>query len=1052
MGWSTNRFGTVMMNGRVTCDVPGVLKDGVVTAAAAINAGFLNTATNVTDFANLVWTVDYVSPTTGRSYPNCSITSVVHDSVVTEAVTQVDTMIAGATLDVRFRLKWATSGNPVKNAIVSTTAPGISGGSVATTLKVIDADNGIYAHTVTINTTATSIQLTPRWTYPDSANQYTGTSLTLPVSTPLTVTVPMIGRSSYGPVPAPATSTFVAVINPGEKNLRPDAKLVSVAGNSYMTATGTVNLDPYESGIYRVPVSSPSNAAGSTNETPLLNTPASQVFTFSKGGTTYTYNGSIPMVPMAIPVTSVTELTTMGGEIELTVMAGLNSSSDPYYPIATGVVTTWALYGMDGEVITGTGGLNRYTTDGKVVVNIPAIPKLRRATLQVQMGGYYSTTNRYWNVAFQDIDVKEVYTSTVVNNMIPVGTPSTVTFSLNAPAGVTYSNPTVNIVTNPWTTSSALTDNGDGTYSITVTPSKETGARTIRLDVIQGGVTYSHGVQFTAYDDGIATLKFDATADIFGTTTGLFSLVDRSGNLLPWRLSGTSGNAIDRTKLLLSMPTATVGTTRTFTENLDLRLLTISSQPVVNTASVDSEEGTWSADVVNPLTKRIHKLTAKSTIHTAITTTWVDDSSWRPIVGNPTDVRLKIVYASGKPVTNAVYLASAPHTVEIAGSATWAPSLKAIDAANGIYAGTITPLATRQGVIFLKFGVGSSTKVNKSVTRFSYGTIGATAYIPAMNNFTRTVSIKLVDMNGAIITDAVVTNIAAGDKIDASSGSWPCVDTSLGMYYVQIVSTGRGPTTQLYSDKVLVTYTRGGVVTTAYMDVKIYHLNAKVVMPSNLTTDAAADTLPAGTKQDGTKMTETTGYVYGTAYCTMDYNSVFQSGAPYLNPTNLTVNQTFTIVRPVGLANVDLVLQSQQTNYVIWSEPFRMVPGAFYYRYTPYNWQWHNLAYATGKNYIGAQVLPNLEVLFTDQANNPITGLRITAATGTTLQPADRGTDWSTSLVPKTDGSDGKYLVKWYTPEYMGNHWQSTTITITVVSDQMPTPTDLTLSLYLATN
>ena len=54
------------------------------------------------------------------------------------------------------------------------------------------------------------------------------------------------------------------------------------------------------------------------------------------------------------------------------------------------------------------------------------------------------------------------------------GQPTTLTFSLVAPSGVTYSSPAVSVEENPWATSSALTDNGDGTYSITITPDRET--------------------------------------------------------------------------------------------------------------------------------------------------------------------------------------------------------------------------------------------------------------------------------------------------------------------------------------------------------------------------------------------------------------------------------------------------------------------------------------------------------------------------------------------------------------------------------------------------
>ena len=71
------------------------------------------------------------------------------------------------------------------------------------------------------------------------------------------------------------------------------------------------------------------------------------------------------------------------------------------------------------------------------------------------------------------------------------GQSTTLTFSLVAPPGVTYLSPVVTVEENPWATSSVLTDNGNGTYSITITPDREANTQ-IRLKAVQDGKTYYH--------------------------------------------------------------------------------------------------------------------------------------------------------------------------------------------------------------------------------------------------------------------------------------------------------------------------------------------------------------------------------------------------------------------------------------------------------------------------------------------------------------------------------------------------------------------------------
>lgn len=388
---------TSLRNPRVSSSIPSALKTTTPTLSGSGLYNFVGTvATNMVDFATLTWLVDFVSPSTGHLYKDIPFVSVVHDVATVQQVTQVDPILNGKKVDVRFQLKWTSSGNPVTNAQY-VAAHTVVGGTADATLKVIDAINGIYAVSVTPDNTATSMTITPRWTYPNSTGTYIGTAFQVTVVPPVVITQRMF-VSSNGSYTQPMTLK----IDP-TAGLMGSWNLINITQtNGFVAWSGTATPFDATDRLYRITMSSRVQAPNF----PANFTPVSEAATatFSDGTNTIAYPITIQYNTAGARITAMGSLTTAGGEFVVTPEV---ISSGSYAPSAA-VIASWLIQGRNGEALSGIGGDNTYTADGKFRINVPAGVEMKNAQVFV-------FANNGNNIAYvgSDFAVQLVYGTTI---------------------------------------------------------------------------------------------------------------------------------------------------------------------------------------------------------------------------------------------------------------------------------------------------------------------------------------------------------------------------------------------------------------------------------------------------------------------------------------------------------------------------------------------------------------------------------------------------------------------------------------------------------------
>ena len=657
LGWDLS---VALKNLRVTSSVPGALKTTpAASMVASGNTVYGKASTNLVDYAMITWTVDVLGRETGHTYPDVSWTSVIHDSAVATHIPPDEPYIRGMTYDVKYKLTWLTSGNPVTMGM---TAPA--------DMKPIDAPNGIYAVPNVVMNAAT-VTVTPKWSFENSRNQYTGTPFTITPVNALTSTLPAYQVAPNGSVTTKQYSNLGIKVSPSAGLA--GATIEGWADNAvFVGATKTITAK--EDNLYLVPMT---QKAGTTTPVTGAWTPGPKPVSinFKKDGKTTTLDMDVQVYQNTVPILSLFSVTTLGGEFVVGPQAGLNVGT---ISVSTGPIESATLYGLDGQVITGIKGFSTYPKDGRIRLNMPDLTGIRNGAVVINMQN--AGRNYQINVGGGNVTPVAVEKTTVIgSDILPVGVATTAKFSLIAPAGVTYSNPTVTITDNPWTTSGTLTDNGDGTYSIAITPSEETFPRVIRLDVVQDGTTYRHGVMLTARDFSSIRMNVTATSGSLGTNnTGLITLIDKAGAVIPWDLS-TNEKVLPRSSIKITSltPGVTVGTP-TFQTQANTKTLGFtvqSTSPIEDYATIQI-----TAEVISPDTGYTYPVTATMDLCKAVAMTWNDTII--PTINVDTVIPFTLKYTgSGNPVTSArVNIATLyPDT------ATLYPGIVNVDPSAGIY-------------------------------------------------------------------------------------------------------------------------------------------------------------------------------------------------------------------------------------------------------------------------------------------------------------------------------------------------------------------------------
>lgn len=999
-GWILNS--SVVQNLRVSSDVAGsVTGTPVLSTVSSYNMTF-SVATAKTDFANLTWLADLVSPTTGFLYKDQSFKSIIHDSVVWTLVNPGATYLSGMSYDVQFKLTWQTSGNPVKNAVYKQ-AHGVTNAVAGTSLKVIDAANGIYAVPVTINPGVTTFTVTPRAGLVVDADKgilsdtvLAGSQQTFTASAALAATLPILSAYASGPVTTLRPQYLGFKSNPAAGL---SGKAVT-AGTSttYMPAFYGINSTELEPNLWFVPVS-----AGANNQAPAEGwTQTYQSMpniTFSKDGVDTVQQLSSTVICNVVPVTAMTELTNLGGEVVLTIQAGVTSG---FTSMGNMPIVGWKLWGIDGEYVTGqNSGVSSYAADGKIRMYLPEIPAVRHGVLVVQTMN--STNNVKIHVGAVDVNVVKLEKAPISSGgVMTMGTATTVTFSLTPPSGVTYSNPTVTVENNPWTTSGTLVDNGDGTYSITITPDVETGGRIIKLKVVNAGQTYYHGVKTVAKDSVPVSWKpVSLSTDALDTSNvgGTFAVFNKNGVEQMWNLSGNEAT-LPRSSVKVSTSTpGGVVSTQVFSQSTILQRVTVTGNTAASTANY--ADIVYEADVISPVTGLTTHLSY--TLGASKAWNYVWDTTVVPVWGIETVLPFTLKYtSSGAPVTNATLVSA---TISGGGPATVKQELVDVDRAKGIYGVKVTPGTTANTSVTVVVKQGNMN-TTLSLGRTFASTAGATVTMSAMAGATRTIGIKLA---GATAGDQI-TAVSGGAIMDPATGG-PWTPTSNGVFFIPLTASNRNRptntnTTPSTGDTINVTYTRGGNTVTVPCAVSVVWANVKVsafTLTSNLLqfsgTIAGADS--KWTFSAANFLSET-----GAALATSGTvtNNIPTDGKVYWNLSARLADQRY--VSFTGSAS-----NGFGSTYYYWTDPFDIARVPYMVMSTV-EWNFSQDQALTGK----AADLPDLIRTFTDDRGVPLTGLSLNTVPtnwSNVFHPrlAD-GMDWSKVLVPVTNGSDGKYYVR----------------------------------------
>lgn len=177
---TVNAVGPVLQNPRVSCDVPDVLNGTLTPSSGLTSYSAFSIPTKMVDYATITFTVDYVSPNTGFLYKDVTSTMCVHDTPVMEVIPQTEVFLEGMTSQLKFKLKWQTSGNPVTNALYIVGATTVRA-TIGTTLNVVDAANGIYSvdFTPAVGSSTNGCSLTPKWTLPRSQQSWNGSIISV---------------------------------------------------------------------------------------------------------------------------------------------------------------------------------------------------------------------------------------------------------------------------------------------------------------------------------------------------------------------------------------------------------------------------------------------------------------------------------------------------------------------------------------------------------------------------------------------------------------------------------------------------------------------------------------------------------------------------------------------------------------------------------------------------------------------------------------------------------------------------------------------------------
>lgn len=927
------------------------------------------------------------------------------------------TDIAGAQGSVKktLKVKLLSGSTPVVDALDSGTT--VTNATINQNLYLIDAATGTYGIDVTPNGAATSMVVTlkvKQAVMPTVINTFTAQTVTVAPAPITAVANNVLGRQTQN------TGVLMEVlISQGT------VPITNAVINSY-SITGPAVESVYSgptnagSGLYRWAVRT--RFDGAANPQVMINA--------TINGVGYVFNIDFPIVPVQVLALSVV-------------------SSDPLAKNISGKVTLNAT--RDGATlgfansIGGGGGVG--VQFGTNIMGASSNYSMKSAVINPQSGNYIdfvavplTSGTATWTVrlvlygATYDlpltVTVADAGTITVVGGVpMYAEKANTLIFNMTPPAGVTYDGTeTLTVTTKPtqWVITTPPVRNPDGTYSMVVTPNAESND-VFTVTAAKGGTNYRNGCPTNV--ENRYELRFAPSGVNSETTVGLISapcnLVTKLGNT-PGGFDMQSATLVDRASIKVY---AAAGVINPAGAAPDALYGNNSASFRATVLQNDYATMHWSIIITSRNTGFVYTVYSDEiNIHDNANLTMITTGALE--FGRTLDIKFKLTYAvSGRPVTNAVQ-ASSP---SVGSGLSNLSSLKVIDAANGIYAVTATVTATSGNVLFTPRWSWPLSKTIYTGAQQTFATVRAvTATVPAIGATTRNIYFLMVDGNGPI-KDATITAISAGTYVDAAAGSFTAYDATKGVYKVPM-TVSKPMANGQPNDNVNVTYHRtGGEDITVPVALVVQSPGVKVsvdgqgwpstggvvpVTPVNNWLNASFTTFAAPRLQtlDGVDLGPIGGNVQND----------------YANTNKLIYNPSafFSPQKDVTLKGGTVTASG--TTYYVWSDPFDVyrVPYAVI---TPTT---INLRATVPGNSIPAQTLPSFEVTFKDDLGNPLSNVTLTGINSnnnnTNFYPVGTGASWASAMVPKTDGSDGVYVISMRTDGYAFSYQASYSATFGV--------------------
>lgn len=600
-----------------------------------------------------------------------------------------------------------------------------------------------------------------------------------------------------------------------------------------------------------------------------------------------------------------------------------------------------------------------------------------------------------------------------------VGQANTLTFSLVAPSGVTYSSPVVTIEENPWATSSAITDNGNGTYSITITPDRET-KRVVKLKVIDQGTTRYHALVTVATADDVTLANTTYNNVGIGGTLTFTTQVQDSVGIKNWYM-GTGGVIVPGSFYARPDTNGVTIVNVTGTSSTDVTSVKMTASQTWTTAY--QYRMTWGFDVVHPLSGVVHSVSYVSDHYRAITPAWISTGTVTAGIENVLQFSLKFADGSG---VKGVKLAP----ITVAG-VTINPNIVVIDETAGIYGVKVTP-GFANFSINPQFSIGVNTVVQSVGSKTFTSVAGATVTMAAPAGATRTIGIKLL---GATSGD-VITAVSGGAIMDPAVGG-PWTPTANGVFFIPLPASNRNRpantnTTPNTADTINVTFTRGGQTVTVPCQITVVWANVKVAAFSMTNNAVQFSSTINGTDAGWTYSAANIISETGTALATSGTvtNNFATDGKVYWNLSAKLAAQKY--VSFSGSAN-----NGFNSTFWYWTDPFEITRNPYLVMKPP-SWDF-GLDHAVAGTPVD---LADMAVTFTDDLGAPVSGVSFNTIPGVDKVSGFRGvwqprladgTDWSKALVPVTDGSDGKYILKLSSTGFGFANWWVSVFSSTIV-------------------